>query len=537
MAPTGRGSGSAQPGAGLGAPVTPEEQRAFLQRRLALLGAAGAVALGFLYLMRGLAHPRPANHLLIAIAALFVGAWLVCRRGRRSWRLLGVLDAALVPLACLGYALLALSLAPALAWDGYFQEPLGRALSFPLVMASAFTIIARAVIVPSPAGRTLAVSLAAAVPVLAAAHAYNLSYPLDPRHALLPSLAEAVWTLLAVALATLTAHVLYGLRERVRAASVLGQYRLEGRVGQGGMGVVYRARHALLRRPVALKLLPADATGQSAAARFEAEVQLTALLAHPNTVTIFDYGHTPDGVFYYVMELLDGVDLEALVAQEGPLPPARVVHVLRQVCGSLAEAHGIGLIHRDVKPSNVLLCRSGGLFDVVKVLDFGLVKDLRGADRGWAEEARVVAGTPHYLSPEAIRDPERVDARSDLYAVGALGYFLLAARPVFEGRDVVEVCGHHLHSSPAPPSRLLKRAVPGSLEQLLLACLEKDPGRRPQSAQALGEALDGLVGVGAWTQREARQRWAGRVAACDLPVTAGTPEALRIDLRERARAS
>jgi serine/threonine-protein kinase len=273
------------------------------------------------------------------------------------------------------------------------------------------------------------------------------------------------------------------------------------------MGSVYRARHAMLRRPTAIKLVPPEKASASALARFEREVQLTASLSHPNTVSVFDYGHTPDGIFYYAMEYLEGTNLDALVRADGPQPPARVVHVLRQVASALVEAHGIGLIHRDIKPENVILCERGGIPDVAKVVDFGLVRDLEPASGARLTQANVIHGTPLYLSPEAIRAPDAVDARSDLYGLGAVGYYLLTGTHVFGGATTVEVCSHHLHSQPVPPSERLGRPVPAGLERLILACLEKEPARRPATAAELRDALGDLDDVGSWGERDAREWW------------------------------
>ena len=273
------------------------------------------------------------------------------------------------------------------------------------------------------------------------------------------------------------------------------------------MGSVYRARHAMLRRPTAIKLVPPEKSSPAALARFEREVQLTASLSHPNTVSVFDYGHTPDGVFYYAMEYLEGTDLDALVRKDGPQPPARVAHVLRQVASALVEAHGIGLIHRDIKPENIILCERGGIPDVAKVVDFGLVRDLEPASGARLTQANVLQGTPLYLSPEAIRAPDAVDARSDLYGLGAVGYYLLTGTHVFGGATTVEVCSHHLHTLPVPLSERLGRPVPRGLERLVLACLEKEPARRPASAACLRDALADLDDVGPWGEKEARAWW------------------------------
>jgi serine/threonine-protein kinase len=268
----------------------------------------------------------------------------------------------------------------------------------------------------------------------------------------------------------------------------LGPYTLEEKIGEGGMGEVYRARHALLRRPTAIKVLARDVS-EPERTRFEAEVQLTAELRHPNTISVYDYGRAPDGTPYYAMELLDGVTLQQLVERDGPQSPQRVIHILLQMCAALADAHRASLIHRDVKPDNVFLCRQGGLNDVVKLLDFGLVKRIGGATEAGITKADTIVGTPLYMSPESILAPETVDARSDLYALGAVGYFLLTGTPVFQGKGVVEVCGHHLHTPPERPSARSGRAMPAALERVLMDCLAKDPARRPQSAEELARRL------------------------------------------------
>jgi eukaryotic-like serine/threonine-protein kinase len=272
------------------------------------------------------------------------------------------------------------------------------------------------------------------------------------------------------------------------------------------MGEVYRASHAMLRRPTAVKLLLPGRTSAEHLRRFEREVQLTSRLTHPNTVAVFDYGRTVDGIFYYAMEYLDGVNLEDLVRREGPQPPGRVRHILRQVAGSLAEAHGIGLIHRDIKPGNVILVSErGGARDVAKVVDFGLVRDLEQEAEAGEDEG--FAGTPLYLAPETITHPDDIDARSDLYSFGCVGYFLLTGRPVFEGETVIEVVGSHLHKSPVPPEHRLGGPLPESLSALVLACLEKDPAGRPESALACIAALDASADVPAWTEEQASAWW------------------------------
>jgi len=490
-----------------------EAGRAFLQERLAFyyklcfLLSGGFFLVG---LLLAAAHVRPPEEVSVehdrraavlhaATLVVQLAAWRLCAR-RRSLGpgLLRAIDAGALFLSCLGFAL------QAVRAEAPHVEQMGPFPRVTLVLILTNVLIARAVFVPSPAAWTALVSAVAGVPVIASAGFAPLAG--DAGRGGVVALWGGLWGACAVIVSTLTSRIIYGLREEVREARRLGQYTLEEKLGEGGMGSVYRARHAMLRRPTAVKLLPPEKAGQAALERFEREVQLTARLSHPNTVAVFDYGRTPDGVFYYAMEYLDGVNLDELVREDGPQPPARVVHVLRQVASALVEAHGIGLVHRDVKPENIILCERGGVPDVAKVVDFGLVKDL---ERGGAALSRadVVQGTPLYLSPEAITAPDKVDARGDLYALGAVGYYLLTGHHVFGGATLVEVCSHHLHSRPVPPADRLGRPVPASLEGLLLSCLEKDPARRPGSALALREALGVLEGVGAWGEEEAGAWW------------------------------
>jgi len=296
-------------------------------------------------------------------------------------------------------------------------------------------------------------------------------------------------------------------REATIEAKQLGQYKLEQKLGAGAMGVVYKGSHAMLRRPTAIKLLDADKVSDEATARFEREVQITSLLTHPNTVAIYDYGRTPEGVFYYAMEYLEGINLQTLVDRYGPLPPARVIHLLRQVCGSLYEAHSMGLVHRDIKPANLMITRRGGEADVIKVLDFGLVKARDEARGGAGNDYEAMAGTPLYMSPEAIQMPGSVDGCSDIYAVGAVGYFLLTGRTVFEAANVVELCEKHVSQSPVPPSVRSGREIPADLESALLACLEKSRARRPQTARDLAQRLARCAAAGGWTIDEAETWW------------------------------
>jgi tRNA A-37 threonylcarbamoyl transferase component Bud32 len=297
------------------------------------------------------------------------------------------------------------------------------------------------------------------------------------------------------------------LRKAAFAARQLGQYTLVELVGAGGMGTVYKARHALLRRPTAIKLLNLDQLSERAVARFEREVQITAGLTHPNTVAVFDYGRTPEGVFYYVMEYLDGITLEDLVTSSGPVPEARVLAILRQVCGSLAEAHAAGLVHRDVKPANIFLTCRGGLHDFVKVLDFGLAKAITSQPSASLTSPNTVAGTPLYLSPEAVSQPDRVDARADVYAIGAVGYYLLTGSPVFGGDSALEICLKHVQATPESPSVRSSQPVSPELEALLMRCLAKSPSERPANAAQLMGELENCAAAFRWTPADAATWW------------------------------
>jgi serine/threonine-protein kinase len=484
----------------------------FLQHRVAQFGQVAGLgglafwffnAGGFLMLGRpsGLVSPGMVFHLLGAASLLAV--WLLCRGRPRPRRWVQTVEALGLLASGVSYALMG-------AWLPV--ETLRPDLI--VLLAMNFGMMARAVFVPSTAARTAALTAVVGMPVIAGGFlgAQREAYAALQQFVGNPlkwevAVSSAAWWALIVALCTVTSWTLYGLRREIREARQLGQYLLEEKLGEGGMGVVYRAHHAMLRRPTAVKLLPAHKSSESAVARFEREVRLTARLAHPNTVTIYDYGRTPEGVFYYAMELLEGANLREAVEVGGPLPPSRVLHVLEQVAASLVEAHGIGLIHRDIKPANILLSEIAGAPDVAKVVDFGLVKELERDGDVSLTTAGTLTGTPLYMAPEAITAPETLDARSDLYSLGAVGYYLLVGADVFSGRSVVEVCGHHLHSEPVPPSERMDSPVPSDLEALLLSCLAKKPQERPNGASDLRRRLRACNGFGSWTEEAARQWW------------------------------
>ena len=433
----------------------------------------------------------------LAASLVFGGVWLLTRRVRLAMPMLRVIETGTLIIGCTLFALMGAYLTRmqlATGVDAAFGAYAG-------LLACANTVMARAITVPSSPRRTLAASVAALAPLVPATIvATGASAPL--------TINVTTWCLVSIALAIVGSRVIFGLRTEAERGRRLGQYTLENKVGAGGMGVVYRASHAMLRRPTAIKLLPPDRAGEVNLARFEREVQLTAQLSHPNTVAIYDYGRTPDGVFYYAMEYLDGINLEDLVRRDGPQPAGRVIAVLDQVCGALAEAHGRGLVHRDIKPANIILSERGGEPDVAKVVDFGLVKPLAAAETPSSVSARnVLTGTPLYMSPESMITPGAGDPRSDLYALGAVAYYLLSGHPVFEGASIAEVIGHHLHTEPAPPSARLGRPVPFELETIVMQCLRKQPDERPGSAEALRSALRRCRLVPAWTSDDAAEWW------------------------------
>ena len=327
-----------------------------------------------------------------------------------------------------------------------------------------------------------------------------------------------------------------------RQAEKVGPYRLVARLGQGAMGIVWEARHALLRRPTAVKLLAPGTGGERALSRFEREVQLTAALTHPSTIAIYDYGRTRDGIFYYAMELLRGINLTELVELEGALPAARVVHLLRQACGALAEAHGAGLIHRDIKPANLMICVHGGIPDFLKVLDFGLVKDIGGpasdpapgatparnpADAALSQDGSLL-GTPLYMAPEGMSDPSSVDARADLFALGAVGYFLLTGASPFPGRTALEVFAMERRGPPPPLSHAAKMPVPDSLQRVIAQCLAFRREDRPASAEILDEMLGACAVSPPWTREDARDWWRRRGREALGTVRAESDESARL---------
>lgn len=279
----------------------------------------------------------------------------------------------------------------------------------------------------------------------------------------------------------IVSRTVYGLRRAVQRARQLGQYIVHERIGAGGMGTIYRASHARLKRPTALKVTSVERATEQQLARFESEALATSRLTHPNTIAVYDFGRTSDGVFYYAMELLDGVDLGELVATRGPRSETQARHILRQVAGALSEAHAAGLVHRDIKPENIMLCTRGGLTDFVKVLDFGLVKRLAATGAPLTQD-QAIAGTPLFMAPESITKPELVGPPVDIYGLGCVAYFLLTGNAPFEGESIAQVCGQHIHAAPAPVSASVPD-ISSELDALVLRCLAKSPEARPTAEE------------------------------------------------------
>ena len=335
------------------------------------------------------------------------------------------------------------------------------------------------------------------------------------------------WMTLAATIAVFGAAKLAELRQQVAEARRLGQYQLVRRLGAGGMGEVHLAEHLLLKQPVAIKLIRPDRAGDPGAlARFEREVRATARLKHWNTVQIYDYGFTDDGTFYYVMEFLPGMTLEQIVQRDGPLPPARVIHFLRQVCAALGEAHGLHLVHRDVKPANIMVCERGGVHDVVKLLDFGLVRG-GGPAAETVHDTQQVLGTPGYMAPEQAQGRDHLDAAADVYAVGATAYLLLTGEPAIARAPIVQMLITQA-TAPVLPPRARRPAVPADLDAVIMRCLDRDPVRRYPTAADLDQALAACADAGGWGPDDAAAWWRARpMPGIDVEADAAQPTAVR----------
>jgi hypothetical protein len=507
-------------------PTDDAESRRLLQRRLIVyvrlmaslffgIYVLGAVLLAIIAperLVEVHLHPGKIINLMLVLAAVAVRLYL--RRRELSETTLRAVD--------FGFAL---AVAVGIGVGGA-TAPVGYHFEVIALLVMIFLLVLRAALVPSLPFFTAILGVACSIPILVGAHVQLVASPL-PNEVMSPGLiviALSAWCVVATASTTVVSRIIYGLVTQVRDAMHLGRYTLGTKIGEGGMGEVYRAEHAMLRRPTAVKLLLPSKLSASSLERFEREVQLTSRLSHPNTIAIYDYGRTPDGIFYYAMEYLDGLSLESLVASDGVQPAGRVVHILLQAAGALAEAHGVGLIHRDIKPANIMLCERGGMPDVVKVVDFGLVKNLDAETTDVAlTNTNALTGTPLYLAPESITRPDKIDERIDIYALGAVGYFLITGTPPFSGHNVVEIAGHHLHTEPERPSVRLGRSVPPKLDALVLQCLAKDPEARPRDAQELLTALLECEIESPWSGSAARTWWANWHDVNDVSAAPGLP--------------
>jgi serine/threonine-protein kinase len=517
--------------AGWGAARSDDEARAYLQMRLTLftklMFTSFVILMAFLTVVYQ-AYPtyKPPNNELIfgggAVALVVMAA--VWRLGlvRRALSFEALYRIDLVYALCIGSAF---ALSAALAY------PL-RPAAYASLVYGVCTVFTRAIVVPSSGPRTLVTSILTFVPMLGAALYLGIATEQELPG---PAFVGAMLVLsgVAVVLAATGSRIIYSLQRQVSEAMQLGQYTLGRKIGEGGMGAVYQAHHALLRRPTAIKLLLPDRVGGADNLdRFELEVQLMSQLTHANTVAVFDYGRSPEGLLYYAMEYLAGIDLELLVRIEGPQPAGRVVQILVQVCGALQEAHDANLIHRDIKPANIILCERGGVPDVAKVVDFGLVKEIT---RDTDESTQVIEGTPGYIAPEVVTGSVRIGPAVDIYALGAVGYFLLAGRRVFEGKTPMQICTQHVTLPPRPIAELTKRLVPPELEAIIMKCLAKQPADRYPSTSALAAALEAMPPVRDWDRDAAKLWWrAFRDKQASTPSTDTPTQTMTIDIEHRS---
>jgi eukaryotic-like serine/threonine-protein kinase len=491
---------------------------AFIQQRLALFAKViSLVSLAFLSINMivgalfgmplGLMLSAPTTIANLLGLGLITAVWLVCRRGRHSVSRMAMLDAIGLVGSCT-------------AWAFFLNRSLPESV-FGAVISVSMTTLARATIVPSRVRRTFTLSLLAITPVAILMWLWLESFagqstaPFEAYGPWLTVINQSLVLLVVLALATITSRILYDLRRRVREANELGQYSLEERLGAGGMGEVWRARHRFLVRAAAIKLIRPELLALSNTnpevllRRFEREAMATAALRSPHTVQLYDFGQADDGTLFYVMELLLGIDLERLVSLYGPVPPERAIHILKQVCHSLEEAHQNGLTHRDIKPANIFVTGTGTELDFVKVLDFGLVR-LRPAQSSGPVHLTnedTVGGTPAFAAPEIVMAETGYDHRVDIYAVGCVGYWLLTGKLVFEASNPMAMLVEHART-PAPRlSGRTELAVPADLEQVIMECLEKDPARRPASAGELARQLGACMVERGWTPDRAERWW------------------------------
>jgi eukaryotic-like serine/threonine-protein kinase len=507
-------------------------------------GTLGALVLQQVSLPGGtsvLAVSRPSIGHISGLVLLGV-VWLLCRRGRSSLVTLERLDTVSLVGACT-------------AWTFFIAPPLVESIHA-AVVSVAMTVLARAIMVPSKAERTLRLTTVAFLPVTVvmwlsrgAFQAAGTATP-GPSAVTLTAVFQTLFVIAVIWMATITSRTLYDLRRSVREANELGQYALEEKLGAGGMGEVWRARHRLLVRSAAVKLIRPELLAsphsdpELVVRRFEREARATAALRSPHTVELYDFGEAEDGTLFYVMELLLGIDLESLVSRFGPIPAERAVHILKQVCHSLDEAHRNGLTHRDIKPANIFVSDTGTELDFVKVLDFGLVqmRAVQAGSGGNLTTEAVVACTPAYAAPEIARGETLYDHRVDIYALGCVAYWLVTGQRVFEADSMMQMLFNHASTPPRRPQTRTELPIPSSLEQLIMECLEKDPDRRPISASLLAHRLSACQMPEPWTRERAERWWRTHVPApaherpvADVLIShEGTPNVVRA-LRPRRK--
>jgi eukaryotic-like serine/threonine-protein kinase len=487
--------------------------RELLLQRLRILVIVGFGAFLIFYVLRffrlDVSNPEVLRQIMLPgaayLAAMAVLAWVLWKSQGYSLVQLRIIEGTLVGITAVCYC-----------WELYTTlfGLTGRFIDYAQRHVSEISLLARqpsvmwltlivayGIFIPNTGRRCAIVTCSLALlPLLVTAIAGFLHPSIPPGLVVVFLIELALWVGTGVALAIYGSHKISVLREEALEARKFGQYQLKRRLGAGGMGEVYLAEHLLLRRPCAVKLIRPEKTSDPAILRrFVREVQVTATLTHPNTIQVFDYGQTEDGTFYYAMEYLDGLTLDEIVHQQGPLPAARVTYFLRQLCGALAEAHAIGLIHRDIKPGNVIVCNRGGLHDVAKLLDFGLVhRPEAGVSETRLTSPGLVFGTPAYVSPEQAAAQPGIDARSDIYSLGAMAYYLLTGQPPFVRSSIVQTLAAHI-SEPLVPLPVFLERVPGDLQGVVLRSLAKDPAARFPDVRTLDQALGQCACAGAWT--------------------------------------
>jgi eukaryotic-like serine/threonine-protein kinase len=507
-----------------------EESRDYLQRRLALFAKLLFAFLVLLSIAVGVTYElvpelRPAHHATISaisIVAMLLGAgvWVGVRRRKASIGQLFAIDT----FYAVGCGVVFGSAA--------YLSPEFTSVPFINLIWTIIAVFARTMLVPSTGARTAVVSGLAFLPMIIATIGIAIQVDTELTDVVFISGSVAIAATIC-AITAIGSSTIYGLRRQFRQAMQLGQYTLERKIGEGGMGIVYLARHALLRRPTAIKTLLPDRITVEALNRFEREVQHMAGLTHANTVAVYDYGRSPDGTFYYAMEYLGGgVDLERLVSNYGPQPPGRVIRILRQACRALQEAHDRGVIHRDIKPANMILCERGGEPDVIKVVDFGLAKEVQ---RDTGASTNVVLGTPAYLAPEAITNPNDVGPSTDLYALGCVAYYLLSGKRVFTGATAVDICVQHVSAAPRPIYEVAE-SVDSAFGTLIMSCLAKSIAERPASARMLDESLL-LLEVNDWSDATARQWWSLHRTELDPPGSGAPTVTMAVDLTARGHVN